>query len=222
MTTKKVSTAVIAAKLPLPPLANGEALATATSQLLTVVMACPDYANQPVVQAIVKTLQTDNTALSALVGEVASAKAAVSPLEAKRNAAIAVVRRDRHNLAGTLTAICAGNAASITAWGATPSPSSATPASTAAPAGLSVTPLASSPGTLRCKCSVVSGAASYLWSLTTDPTVAPGSVLPTLSTGSRVEIPGQTVGHVVYVRVAVLRHRSGMSAWSDAVQYTVR
>ena len=219
---KKVSTATVTARFPAPAKDDPESLFALTQQQVAGVMACPDFANQAAVQAITKALQADTTELGTLIGGVASAKAAVPVAEAKRDAQVAVVRRGRHNLSGALTAICGGVPATIQSWGATPAGGVPTPASAAAPTELTATPSKTVPGTVRGKCLKVPGAASYLWALTTDPNVAPTTVQPVVTPGSRVSIPGQPVGHVMYLRVAVVRRRGGQSAFSEAVQITVR
>jgi hypothetical protein len=223
MTTPKTpTTATAAARLPQPENGSATALATATSAQLATVMACQDYANQPAIQAIAKTLQTDNTTFLSLLAAWEKAKASLPTLEAAWREQMAVVRRDRHTLAGAITTASNGSTAAIASWGAVPSDNhGALTPSTAAPTGLaSMTSKVS--GTLKAKCAVIDGAASYFWALTADPTVSPTATPPIVTTGSRVSIPGQTVGHVVYLRVSVLRRRGGQSAWSDALQITVR
>jgi hypothetical protein len=64
MTKKKnVSTAAVTARLAAPPKNDGESLVTTTNQQLNAVMACPDYPNQPTVQNIAKSLQTNTNDL---------------------------------------------------------------------------------------------------------------------------------------------------------------
>jgi hypothetical protein len=134
---------------------------------------------------------------------------------------MATVRRERHNLAGALTVIAAGAPATIKAWGALPGAAAVpTPTSTAAPTDLVATTNKKVPGTVEGKCARVPGAAAYLWSLSSDPN-APVAT-PIVTTRLRVSIAGQTIGHVMYIRVAVVRRHGGQSGWSEAVQITVR
>jgi hypothetical protein len=221
MSNKNVSTATVAARLPLPEKRDAESLVTLTNQQIAAVMACTDYPNQPTVQAVIKSLQTDNNSLDATVGDLGKARSAVPPLEAKRNVLMATVRRGRHSLAGALTTVCAGVPATIKAWGATPGPAATpTPTSTVAPTDLTATPNKKASGTVDGKCTRVLGAAAYFWSLSSDPTTPVPN--PIMTTRLRVSIPGQVVGHVMYLRVSVLRRHGGQSAWSEAVQITVR
>jgi hypothetical protein len=221
MPNRNISTAAVAARLPLPAKKDAESLVALTNQQIAAVMACADYPNQTAVQAVVKELQADNNSLDATVSDLGKARSAVSPLEAKRNVLMATVRRGRHNLAGALTAVSAGVPAAIKAWGATPGSNvTPTPTSTTAPTDLTATANKKTPGTVDGKCARVPGSAAYLWSLSSDPSTPVAN--PIMTTRLRVSIPGQVVGHVMYLRVSVLRRHGGQSAWSEAVQITVR
>jgi hypothetical protein len=220
-TPKKVSTATTAARLAPPAKASAESLASTTTQQVAAVMACTDYPNQPVVQGIVKTTQADNTSLLSVLAEIAQVRAQLPPLEAKRNTLMGAVRRDRHNLGGALTAICGGVPATIKAWGAIPGESAPTPATTDPPVDLKATS-GKTPGLVSGRCAAVPRAATYFWALLSDPNASPTATPPYVTTGCRVSIPNQTTGKVMYLRVAVVRPRTGMSTWSEALQITVR
>lgn len=226
MTTQKTnSAATVAARLPAPASTTASSLASATAAQLAAVMACPDYAKQPTIQAITQTLQADNTTLETAVAVYEKAKAALPALEAACKEQMGLVKRDRHSLAGAITTVCNGSTAAIASWGAiVTGVHDALASTTAAPTALALMKSSVS-GTIKAKCDRVDGAATYFWALTTDPTVSPTASalsMTTMTTGSRVSLPGQTVGHVVYLRVSVLRRRGGQSAWSDALQITVR
>lgn len=221
MTLQSDSTATIAAKLPAPPDGTAEALFTTTASQLAGIKACPDFAKEPAVQAVAAQLDTDNTALGAALSAYDQLKAQLPGLRSAARKAVAVVRRDRHNMAGTLTSVSGGAVAQIQAWGAEPSAHELLPVATTAPAAL-ITMVSKTPGTVKVRCTVVSGAASYLWSVTADGSVPAAGVAPVITTGSRVTLPGQVIGDVIYVRVAVVRRRGGQSVWSDALQIMVR
>ena len=65
-------------------------------------------------------------------------------------------------------------------------------------------------------------AALYLWLLLADPNPPGPGAQPVITTRSRNAFTDQVAGHVLYVRVAVVRANGGVSRWSEAAQVTAR
>jgi hypothetical protein len=221
MTTPKKPT-LVAAKLEKPPKNDGDSLVATTNQQLSTITGNTDYPNQLALQAIVKTTQTDSTTLGGTLAALAKAHAVIPVLETQRDTQIASLLRDRHNLQGTLTAICGGNLALIKGWGAVPGVVTKTPETTDAPTGAKATTSKTTPGTVLAKCPALPGVTTYFWVLGADPGPPAATVKPAVTTGSRTRFTGLTAGQVMYLRVAVVRRHGGVSAWSEAVQVTVR
>jgi hypothetical protein len=223
MTTKKVPSKSASGKLQSPAkVNNGGELVAITEQQIAAIQACSDYPNQPTVQAATKALLDDTTALDKTLAQIAAARAALVTLEATRDSQIVTVWRDRRTVAATITVVCKGNTEAIKAWGCVVSSKTVTPASAEAPTNLTVKPSKTTPGSIVARCRAVSGAMAYLFQITSDPAALPGAGQPAMSSKATYALANQTVGHVLYVRVAVVRRNGGQSQWSDAVQVTVR
>jgi len=96
------------------------------------------------------------------------------------------------------------------------------PVGTSAPLNLHLKNSPTTPGLIIAKCKGVKGAGAYLFAFTIDPNAAPGSGQVVTSTNSRCQVPGQPVGKVLFVRVAVARHGGEQSVWSEPAQLLVR
>jgi hypothetical protein len=223
MSKKKVPLNKASAKLASPGKShNGQQLVATTEQQVAAIQQCADYPNQPTVQAVTKTLQDDAAALDKTVGQLSTQRSTLVSLEATRDTQIVTVWRDRRKVEAAITVVCKGSTDAIKAWGCLVQSKTLAAASTEAPIDLTAKPSKTTPGTVVAKCRAVSGAMIYLFQITSDPSAAPGSGQPVMSSKSTYTLSGQTVGHTLYVRVAVIRRNGGQSQWSDVVQVTVR
>lgn len=222
MSSTKKTPAVAMAKFATAPANHTPAaLVTAIQHQIGAIEQCADYAKQPTVQAATTLLSTDSTTLGATISQIVNLRAQLTALEAARAGQMTKVNLDRKNAEAAITIACGGDPNLIKGYGCVAQSRTVTPASTAAPLGLTAKPSVTTPGTVTLKCKAVSGA-TYLFQVATDPTTAAGAGTPLISSKSTLTLTGQPIGHVLYVRAAVVRRNGGESLWTDAIQVTVR
>lgn len=201
---------------------NPEELVTRTRQV-TSIQQSTNYSTQPGVQAASTTLLASTDAYEKTLFEIAKKKAELDALTPVRDTQRGAVLRDRAYLESSVTTAARGVADAVKALNCAVSTRTTTvQTSNEAPAHLVLKNSLTTPGMITARCKAVRGGASYVFAFTTDPNTPPGAGTSIASTKAKCEIAGQALGHVIYVRVAVVRKVGGQSAWSEPTQILVR
>jgi len=202
---------------------SAEELVQINHQQLDRIKLAADYPNQPGVQAAVTALSTSTDTLEKRLSAIETKRSELATLLQQRDVDCGAVTRDRDALRSLISVLCKGSADAIRAWNCFVLTKQTGPMSEQAPQHLTLKNSPTTPGTLTAKCKAVQAGGAYLFAFTSDPNAAPGSGQIVSSTGSKCEISGQLVGHILYARVAVTRRGGGaQSAWSDPAQILVR
>jgi hypothetical protein len=199
----------------------GHLLVALTNEQLGKIQQAPDWANQPPIQTLVKSLLGETAGLDQTLTALANARALVTSLETTRDTQIVTILRDRRNLEGAITTVCKGDPSAVKAWGCQLKAKTLASASTEAPVGLKAKASKSVAGTVTVRCTAIHGAV-YLWVMSDSAAAPAAGVQPVITTKARLDVSGQQVGHTLYFRVAVIRRNGGQSLWSDPVQVVVR
>jgi hypothetical protein len=201
---------------------NYEELITVTRHQLDAIKAASAFPTTPPVQTAVTTLGASTDAFDKLVSDVNAKKAELATLMGARDTQHGVVMRDRATLRGVITTAAQGSSDAIKAWNCFVRTSTTLAPSQDPPEHLTLKTSNTTPGAIEAKCKPVKGGAAYLFAIATDSNAAPGAGVTVTGTTSKCEIPGLTVGHLVSVRVAVVRRGGEQSRWSEPVQILVR
>ena len=96
------------------------------------------------------------------------------------------------------------------------------PATTGAPASPMFASIQRHPGSTKASCAEEAGAVAYLFQYGGDPNHPEAWPAPIVSRGHTHTLRNQTIGQLLCVRIAVVRHGSVQGAWSTILQLTVR
>jgi len=191
----------------------------------TLIKQCPAYPTTAPVQTVVTDMDGTVTTLQGTVSEIDQVRAKLSTLEKTRNTQMATVRI-KHGAVGTaLTSASNNDPNAAKAWtGATQTRTKAAqvPASTGAPLNPAFNGIKRHPGSVRAECEKEAGAVGYLFQFGTDPNHPETWPVPLVSHGHTFTLRNQTIGQVLCVRIAVVRHGSVQGAWSSVLSLIVR
>src|SRR5260221_9704355 len=177
--------------------ASGEEFVQINRQQMDRIKHAVDYPNQPPVQVAVTSLAASNDKLEKRLALIEAKRAELADALEGRGIDWADVERDREVLRAMISAVSKGSAEAIKAWNCFVLTKQQGPVSQQAPLGLHMKNSPTTPGTVTAKCNVVQGAASYLFSFTTDPSAVPGVGQIVSSTKSQCELVVQAMGHVL-------------------------
>ncbi len=209
-------------KLPFGPVDKPKALAALVIEQVTVVEQAPDYNNQlPVQTAAAATLAAAN-AVAATETSLANLEAQRINLETTRGTQIVTLQLAHDGLRTSMNNASKGNLTAAKAWTGALQTRTRLDTSTAPPTDPTATPTTTS-GMVRAKCKAEKGVVCYLFQHGTTPTSPDTWPTPAVISGKcSFDLPGQALGTLVYLRIAVVRKNGGQGAWSNVLEVTVK
>lgn len=205
--------------LELPP--HFASMVTTVRQQVATIQQCADYATSPTVQVAADTVLSDASELDAVLVKLVNARALVRELEGQRNKISVTLHRNHGGLVTTLNVICAGVAQSVLKWGGK--------LLSRVQALVSEAPVpvnarfrnAKTSGTLIAACDPDKRAYAYLFQFGTTQANPEAWPAPTMESGSRHTMVGQTIGQTLYCRIAIVRRGQEAGPWSTILSVTV-
>ncbi len=207
--------------LPLPaPYKHVAFLSTVRSQVATV-QQCNAYGTTLPVQTAALALLAGATTLDGTLTAHGNAAALVLSLAGQRDSEIEDVLRLHAGLETALNLASAGNQTAALAWTGAVKKRTIVPLTTDPPVDTMAKPVPKVSGEVLVSCKADRKAKCYVLQSGADPNHPELWPAPTMVSGCRYHLAGQTVGAKLYFRLAVFRS-NGQGQWSDVVSVTVK
>ncbi len=208
-------------KLPFDPVEKPKELATTVIEQVTGIQQAPDYPNQPAVQtAATATLAAAQLVVGTDTALDNNALQRVN-LESTQATQVSALKLAHDSLRTAMNTASKGNATAAKAWTGKIQSRTVTDASTAAPTDPTATATKTG-GMVRGKCKAEKGVTCYLFQHGPTPTAPDSWPPPVISSKCTWDLPGQPLGSLVYMRIAVVRKNGGQGAWSNVLEVTVK
>jgi hypothetical protein len=195
-------------------------LATAKLQS-SIIKECPDYTNQPLIQAAVSEMDGAVVQLGTTLGKLAAIEVEKQDLETQRTLDAALLHRTHGGVAVAVNKVCAGQRKLLEAYGAAVGRAVLPPLGTEAPTKVTAkSPLGTFSVVFQAQREKRFTCYHFQWGFDmTNPDAWPNHAV---EGGCKHTVTGLTVGQKVYGRIAVQRPKVGVGAWSDIITVTVR
>jgi len=205
----------------LEPIPQYATMCTSAENSCKLVKKCADYATDKPVQDAVTGVETCVTTLKATLAAIAAARQTLLILEPQLVQDGAGLHRANDTLETVVTNATGGIRSKLIAYGAKiagPQPSVPSIAPPNKVRGKS------KPGTQEAilQCEADSRAICYHYAWGTDPGNPDGWTSGAIEGGATHKVPGLPVGQKLYFRIAIQRRKTGLGAWSDIVEVTIR
>ena len=207
------------AKFPCAPKDEAE-FVTDLRQIVNNAKKSSDWDTSPQVQAAINALSADADDIEKNALELDQLRKQLSKAEQAQVAKVIESKQHRKHAEAAITVASKGSALAVKGWGCEIASRTRSTPTEEAPQNV-VAKNGQSPGDVVVRCRGVR-AKAYLFQYAHDPAFPEGSPTPVILPTGTYTLTGLPPGQRVFFRVAVIRHITGQSKWSEAVQLTVR